>query len=80
MGYWNIKCDKCGKYLWDENTDLVREMETEWDSGYKAGVQDRETVERMQEKIAALEALLGANVRVIKEEIKKELESDKGKT
>lgn len=68
---------------WEENEDLSpKEYFFEYgyaegySEGYKKGVEEREKSDLLEKKIGQLESLLSANVRVIKAELKKELENE----
>lgn len=48
-----------------------------YEDGYGEGSEYRERLEKLEEENEALRALCAANVRVIKEELRKELEEEK---
>jgi flagellar biosynthesis/type III secretory pathway protein FliH len=65
---------------WEERTDLPLEK-VMWERGYEegyhrgfeAGKDDKEELEKLRRKTDAMEELLHANARVLREELKKEL-------
>ena len=61
-----------GEEVWADEWD-----DTDWDKGFRAGYWLKEAEKETYEKrISQLEALLSANIRVMKEEIRKEMRAD----
>lgn len=80
MGYWNIdvKCSKCGhtNWVWDEHP-ILEQIETEaYQEGYKDARVDEEDIKKMHKQVSTMKDLLAANARVIREELRKEIEED----
>jgi len=79
MGYYNGKRIPDGwDPWWEERETPPPEHEAFYFIGYEDGLAeglgDGESKEKLKRRISQLEDLLSANVRVIKEELKKELE------
>jgi hypothetical protein len=75
MGSYHGKCPKCGENISfrDEHTDWADFLDEEYQRGYDEGIGDKEGMSQTLKENEQLRSLLAANVRVIKQEIKKEL-------
>jgi hypothetical protein len=70
--------------FWEEHLENMSEKEQlyhqGYDDGYSVGAKYHDKLENLKQENDALRALCAANVRVIKEELKKELVNEKEET
>jgi hypothetical protein len=64
------------KPFWEEReelSDLEKMYHVGYEDGYDEGSEDRERLKTLEQENESLRGLLGANIRVIREEIKKQI-------
>lgn len=78
MGRYTAECPECHKFISfrDEHTQWAKWLDEEYDRGYKDGLETKKSIEKMEEEVAAMQGLLAANARVLREEIKKSIRKE----
>ena len=75
MGTYHGKCPKCKQIISfrDEHTDWANFLDEEYNKGYANGIGDKESVEEANRQVSAMQELLDANVRILRQEIEKQV-------